>query len=311
VYYNSTRFDWSSQIGNVRIGDRVLFGDRFWRGAEHDPANPEAAVGLASEFGCGDYGDVCAKGTLNHGSGSRNGVLNYDEAAVGETFVKIGVGKLTKPAEERYNPFFNYAFSEFPHWDYWVWNGTVQMAQEVFLNAKWGYHLQNTIRVVGTEIHQETELTNTGTEGFSTPHYSHNFLSFDRRPIGPPWRLSMVPDVSSKIEPGVGSWSQPIGDYFGGSGDTIWATRAVPAGVKVKAEYVGEPNVDAGDAWTAQYEGLTIHSEQTNPEPKLYAYNVYIEEATLSPEPIQRLSLAGGQAVKWTRKLTFSLDDGH
>merc|ERR1719336_1201389 len=55
VYYNATRFDWSTQIGNVKIGPYLLFANDFWRGYPHDPTNAEAAVGLASEFGCGDY----------------------------------------------------------------------------------------------------------------------------------------------------------------------------------------------------------------------------------------------------------------
>lgn len=307
-YYNATRFDWSSQIGNVCIGDHVLFADRFWRGFAHDPANPEAAVGLASEFGCGEFGALCPAGTLNYEAGSLNGLLGYQEAAVGEAFVKIGVGKLMKPEQDVYSPFFRYAFAEYPQWDVQVLGSrSIQMTQEISLNQRWGYRLQTIVKVLDSELRLETTLTNIGSEHFSTPHYSHNFLSADRSPIGPPWVLSMVPEVQSKIEPGVGSWSEPIGDYFASSGEAMTATDIVPEGIKIKAEFVGEQNRRAAAAWTAQYGDIVIHSNQQNSLEALYAYNVYVEQTTLSPEPIQMLSVAPGGSASWKRALTFEL----
>merc|ERR1719210_1095728 len=51
AYYNSTRFDWSSQIGNIQFDRYLVYADNFWRGEDHNPSNPEAGVGLSGEFG--------------------------------------------------------------------------------------------------------------------------------------------------------------------------------------------------------------------------------------------------------------------
>merc|ERR1712050_565685 len=105
----------------------------------------------------------------------------------------------------------------------------VNMSQEVKLNDKWGYRLCTNISIISSGILRiETEIENKGSESFSTPRYSHNFLSVDRRDIGPPWRMSLVPDVNSREETGVGVWSQPLSDYFSASGDEISAKKTIP-----------------------------------------------------------------------------------
>ena len=91
-YYSGSRFEHGSMIGDItyKEGDRQVYGRSLWR-TPHDPMDPESGVGLASEFGCGDNGSMCAgKGDIT------NGVLGYDTARPGEPFLKIGVGQLIK-----------------------------------------------------------------------------------------------------------------------------------------------------------------------------------------------------------------------
>lgn len=316
AYYNGTRFDWSTQMGNVLVGSHVLFGHDFWRGMPHDPANPEAAVGLAEEFGCGDDGALCAAGTLHYEAGAKNGVLGYEDAGPGEAFLKIGVGKLLRPSDAVYSPFFRYEFVEYPKWDIELSKDSVSMRQEVRLNEQWCYQRQTSVRVVHHKVIVDAHLLNCGSHEFSTPHYSHNFLSLDRRPIGPPWKLSLVPNVTAKMEPGAGTWSKPIDDYMSPdiSGTMLEVTHEIPKGIRIKADFIGEPNAHASNTWVAGYrsdgELLVISSEQKNPQTDLYAYNLYLERETLSPEPLQMLTLGPGGLAHWVRTLSIHIEKG-
>lgn len=308
AYYKGTRFDWSTQIGSVTVGPHLAFGHDFWRGLPHDASSSEGGVGLACEFGSGDFGAFCAKGDLNYDAGAQNGLLGFDEAKEGDAFVKIGVGKLVKDAEAVWNLFGTYAFAEHPVWDVKVeGKSSVSMSQEVVLNEKWGYRLQTKISAEGSTLKIETTLTNLGSEKIVTPHYSHNFLSVDRRGIGPPWKLSMVPDATSFMEPGAGTWAAPILDYFTAAGDAMEAHKEVPEVLKLKCNFNGEKNVDAANWWVATHDNLRITSRQTNDLAKLYAYNLFVEKETLSPEPIAMLEAEPGKSTSWTRTLDFEL----
>eukprot|EP00931_Biecheleriopsis_adriatica_P088350 TRINITY_DN62692_c0_g1_i1.p1 TRINITY_DN62692_c0_g1~~TRINITY_DN62692_c0_g1_i1.p1 ORF type:complete len:341 (+),score=41.14 TRINITY_DN62692_c0_g1_i1:45-1067(+) len=267
AYYNSTRFEWGSMIGDVRIGGHTVYGSNFWRSpadpnwrAPHDPALPEAGMGLAAEFGCGTNGASCGPGWGPYTSSASNGVLGHEEAGHGEPFLKIGVGKLLKGScprctDETYRFNSPYQFAEWP-----VWNvssvGTsadsMEMVHEASLYPSWGYRIKTRVSVQGNALITETELTNTGNRAFTTPQYNHNFLSVDGQPIGPPLQLTLGQDVGDYTEPGVISkykWAKPIAAYFKSSGpDTLEALApesplsADPP--RPKAEFNGNSNVD-------------------------------------------------------------------
>lgn len=103
AYYESSRFDWSSQVGMISLGSHEAFGEDLWR-APHDEAWPESGLGLSSEFGCGEDGAVCSGASwasardaeANESYPITNGVLGYEAAATGDAFLKIGVGKLVR-----------------------------------------------------------------------------------------------------------------------------------------------------------------------------------------------------------------------
>ena len=90
-FYRGTRFDWSG-VFSVEFEKHKLFGP--WKGT-HDPANNDDIVGPCEEFGSGFTGP-----------------LNYKDAKVGERFLKIGVGELEKPKEEKYQFFRNYKIAK-------------------------------------------------------------------------------------------------------------------------------------------------------------------------------------------------------
>ena len=117
-FYRSSRFDWLSMIGSIRVptpegGSITLCGGS--QPSPHDPYQPNYGVGFAAEFGCGLHGTFCPPTDLG-GSGLlrtkgratkntppssyiTNGVLGYGDAGPGGIFLKLGVGKLLRPTK--------------------------------------------------------------------------------------------------------------------------------------------------------------------------------------------------------------------
>jgi hypothetical protein len=80
-YYRATRFDWSGVVASLEFQGHNYFGVWF---PHYDPKLHDAITGPVEEYRTGESG------------------LGYDEAKVGGTFVRIGVGLLKKPQEERF-----------------------------------------------------------------------------------------------------------------------------------------------------------------------------------------------------------------
>ena len=91
-YYQSTRFDWSGVMPSLEHDGHQYFGKWF---DKYNPKTHDAIMGPVEEFG----------------------PVGYDEPAVGERFLKIGVGTLVKPEEEQYNKFKTYEIANHGHWE--------------------------------------------------------------------------------------------------------------------------------------------------------------------------------------------------
>src|SRR5688572_13003059 len=86
-YYRGTRFDWAGVVAGLEWNGHNYFGQWFER---YDPTLHDAITGPVEEFLTNDSG------------------LGYDEAQPGESFVRIGVGAVRKPAEPAYRRFATY-----------------------------------------------------------------------------------------------------------------------------------------------------------------------------------------------------------
>ena len=90
-YYRATRFDWSGVIPYLEHDGHSYFGKWF---KNYDPEVHESVMGPVEEFS----------------------QVGYEEAAIGESFLKIGVGMLVKPEESKYNKFQPYHISDHGTW---------------------------------------------------------------------------------------------------------------------------------------------------------------------------------------------------
>jgi hypothetical protein len=166
-YYRATRFDWSGQIPSLVYKGHEFFG--VWNERPYDPKLHDAITGPVEEFS-----DIEAPG--------------YAEAAVGGTFIKIGVGVLRKPQEKAYDHFKTYEIVDGGKWTVKPKGDSVEFTQ-VVNDAQSGYEYEYTkiVRLVKgkPELVLEHRLKNTGTKAIATEAYDHDFYMLDSQPSGP------------------------------------------------------------------------------------------------------------------------------
>jgi len=320
-------------VGDVRITSaddgaaHTLLGSSDWRWP-HDPTWTEAGVGLASEFGCGEDGVRCAGGWGAYEAGSLNGVLGYDEAAAGESFLKIGVGALVKgscPGCNATDPAdlyrFNrpYQLAERPDWQLvGVSKTSVSLRHSATLRG-WGYRMERTVRMSaredgqrGGELTMETVLANTGTHAFSTPFYSHNLYTIDSQPSGPPWAVHL--DMAAPQRYSSAAWGSAVEEFFRLDADgTFIATSSVSEDVLMKATFLGDSNntqSSRNGSFTMEHGDVRISSSLggTSEGEALYSYAMYVERDIISPEPARMISVAPGDSVSWVQRTSFALE---
>ena len=323
AYYRASRFDHGTMIGDLQFKGEKLFGSNYWRGDPHDPEWTESGVGLASEWGCGEDGHLCGPGWLDSpDNDSSNGVLGYASAKLGEPFLKIGVGLLIKgsclscvPNDETYRFNSPYKFSARPQWIVRRLTPSAVAMQHSASLGGYAYQLERTVQLTpDARLQVQTTLRNRGSLAFRTPYYSHNLLSVDDLPTGLGIRLAL--DVNQSAYTDSLPWAAPLENFFEReasdrddtmrpvSSQMLRATRPVSSPTRIKAIYSGSAAASSSGSWAVEFkqQRLAVTSTLGGPLP-LYAYNLYIEDRTLSPEPIQMVALEPGQERVLTQTL--------
>src|SRR5438876_7498657 len=123
-YYRATRFDWSGVIASLDYKAHSYFGQWF---EKYDPKIHDAIMGPVEEF-------------RTNGAG-----LGYDEAKVGETFIRIGVGVLRKPEEPRFGQFKTYDIVDSGKWTVRKGPDWVEFNQELTGPSGYAYSYRKTV----------------------------------------------------------------------------------------------------------------------------------------------------------------------
>ena len=188
-YYQGTRFDWSGVMPVLECGGHSYFGKWF---KNYDPKVHESVMGPVEEFD----------------------PLGYKEAEVGETFVKIGVGALTKPKEQKYSKFKTYEI-----YDAGKWEVRKSPSQILFIHSlkegDYHYEYEKIIRLTKgkPEMVLEHTFTNTGTKTIETEVYNHNFFFMDTMNIGPGYSVKFPFNLIGEGEvKGIGEFAEIKGN---------------------------------------------------------------------------------------------------
>ncbi|MEX2606775.1 MAG: hypothetical protein WD708_05470 [Kiritimatiellia bacterium] len=177
-FYRAVRFDRSGMIAGVEWKDHTFFGE--WKDRAHNPYYSDDVVGPAEEFG------------MTH-------PLGFAEAEVGETFLKIGVGRLRKPDPKPYWFPRTYELVDFGKWTVTHGKDWVEFIHEVEDPQGYAYHYRKRM-----ELSEEPPgfvisrvLTNTGTKPIVTSWYNHNFVVIDGQPVGPDLKIRLPFEIKN------------------------------------------------------------------------------------------------------------------
>lgn len=180
-YYRGTRFDWSGVVSSLEYAGHNYYGPWY---ARIDPA-----VTNFIDDGANIVAGPCSSITgVPEEFATNNSALGWDEAKVGGTFIKIGVGVLRKPDNRPYNLFRLYDIVDSGKWTVRKTSRWVEFTQELSDPAT-GYAYIYRKRVSLTagkpQLVLEHSLRNLGKRTIHSSVYDHNFMRMDNQASGP------------------------------------------------------------------------------------------------------------------------------
>lgn len=270
-YYRGTRFDWSGVMPELEVNGHTFFGQWF---EAYDPTLHDAIMGPVEEFA----------------------PLAYSEAEAGGSFVKIGVGVLRKPVEEKYNRFNYYSIDDNGRW--LIKRRPDQVSFTHKINHKeYGYrYTKSIILIPGKPVMEIVHiLVNTGRRVIETNVYNHNFFVIDRKYTGP--GLEVVFPFELKVDP------QRRGDLADVTGNTITFKREFVVGERVNLGTLSGFGCDADDYDITIENRTTGAGVRIKGDKPLSNLVFWASLKVLSPEPYIDIRIEPGQEYKW--KITY------
>jgi hypothetical protein len=227
--------------------------------------------GLSDEFGL--YGD---------------GVLGYETAATGETFVKIGVGRLVRDTAERYDFAHPYPVDMLFPVEVTAGDASLSVRQRA---GDYDYRKSYELRGADGLVIQY-ELTNTGATPWTFEHYNHHWFRAEHVAVGPGYRV-------------VTGFELPEADTaFRREPFSLEMTAPLAPGAA--AYYASD--LDAARAGSGTFEwqvdGAPVIRYQASFSPDRFA--VYAAADGFCPEVFTRVALEPGATAAWSASYRFT-----
>ncbi|WP_143075085.1 hypothetical protein [Sphingobium sp. AP50] len=292
-FYRGTRFDWAGMIVEARRQGHRFYGPWFDGIAPNIRdfiddghrliAGPQtAATGPAEEF--------------------IDPIPGYNEAPVGGTFLKIGVGRLRKTDALRYSRFRSYAIVDNGSWRVRRTAQTVTFRQMIAPDASgYGYIYEKMVRVrSGGRLEIGHRLVNIGNRPISTQVYNHNFTRFDDRDIGPGVSIDLpYPLPESTATPHLASVK----------GSTLSYLAPLAAGDHVTLS----PNSVTADPGTSGFTiagpgGMKLRAASDTPIIRAQIWSI---RRVVAVEPFIAIQLPAGVEKRWVWRYNLSANGQH
>lgn len=276
-FYRATRFDWSGVIYSLIYKGHEYFG--YWK-TTHDPKVHE---------------DLAGPVEASVGSG-----MGYEEAPVGGTFVRLGVGALEKPEEKDFQWAKTYKIVDNGKWRWRKGKDWIEFLHEIKTDNGWGYSYRKKISlrkdIPGFVISHSLE--NTGSKAIQTDFFNHNFFMIDHDPTGKdfvvryPFNLSTADDLKGfvKID---GNKLEFIKDLNKGS---VWME------FKGYSDEVKDHHVEVLNKKT----GAGISYQSSKP---IYRMVFWACHSTLCPENFIYLDIPPGGKDSWDMTYTLFVNE--
>jgi hypothetical protein len=274
--YQFSRFDWTGKINSVKFQGQLL----------STKENPDAVnedilgQGFYNEFGI-------------------DSPLGFTEAKSGEWFHKIGVGLLKKESE-------HYLFSA-PYkikpavFEVFIYPEKITLHCHGQKENGYGYILQKEIALNKSGFSVNYSLENTGEKDIITNEYTHNFIAFNQKLMGPNYTLKFPFTVNpvlfrEKVNPQ---------EKVAFSGREV-QFKSQPKEPFFFSQLNGSQSVKAN--WELHHRKSKFSLSETG-DFNTQKVNLWGNQHVVSPELFFEIALKPGQVVKWSRNYqVFSVD---
>lgn len=278
-YYRATRFDWSGVIASLEFQGHSYFGVWFPR---YDPKLHDSITGPVEEYRTGESG------------------LGYDEAKVGGTFVRIGVGLLKKPGEARFGQFETYAIVDNGKWSTKVSTDAVEFTHRLAdPSSGYAYLYKKTVRLAKGQprLIIEHSLKNTGTKAIETNVYNHGFFVIDGQPSGPDFTVKFPFEVKALAD------LQGLAEVHG---KELHYLRELSGGESVHSQLTGfgDSARDFDFRVENRKTGAGVHVSGDRP---LWKIDFWSIRTTVCPEEYINMKIEQGQESHWQIVYDFYL----
>jgi len=267
--YAGQRFECGGVVLQVTLDGKHTFLGKEPRGERL------GGVGLIEEIGIG-------------------AAVSYEDAKVGEPFLKLGVGLLKRPERPDYFFFDPFEVAERFPWRVTVRPDLATFVQEgkPFKGTAYRYEKHIVLDPKEPVLRIEHYLTNTGEKPIASDQYCHDFFAFDGAPPGPDYVVTTSFPLTVDIAP-----KPPMAV----SGRTLAFTEMVKAGTYARFRGVADSR---GEHFRIrnQANGLEVVVSGDFPV-STFAY--YADPLAASPEAYCALSIRPGETFRWTRTYTF------
>ncbi|MFA6946309.1 MAG: hypothetical protein WC220_10445 [Pedobacter sp.] len=276
-FYRGSRFDWSGVIASLKFKDHEYFGEWY---AVHDPKRHDAITGPVEAFD----------------------PINYDQAAPGETFIKIGVGTVKKINNSPYR--FNSPFELVNTGEWKVRTKRDRIIFTHLLNDDKGYSYiyTKTVRLIKgkPELLLEHKLKNTGRKAINTSVFNHNFFMLDKQTTGSDFTVTLP----FKIE------NEPTGkklmDFSENKMTYLRDLKKGESTMEYPKGYTGNKVEDYDFRVENNKTGAGVRITSDRALSKFMYWSV---STTLSPEPFIQVDAEPGKQFSWAiRYLFYSTD---
>jgi hypothetical protein len=176
-YYRATRFDWSGIINDLEVNGHHYYGQWY---EKYGPTINDAIMGPVEAFD----------------------PIGYDEIKPGESFLKIGVGFVSKANDLPYNFATYYPILNGGKWKTKVKKNEVKFEQ-ILQGTEYGYDYCKTVKLLKNRpiMVLSHTLKNTGTKTIETSVFDHNFLVMDKQITGPGFVVTLPVKPTEPVNP--------------------------------------------------------------------------------------------------------------
>ncbi|MGC1480087.1 MAG: hypothetical protein WA771_06265 [Chthoniobacterales bacterium] len=273
-FYRGTRFDWAGVIGSLKWEGHEFFGE--W--CERDPVGFQSITGPADEF-------LSAHDIFFGGP-------HYDEAPVGGSWPKVGVGMLEKDVDEPFVFWKTYPIADAGRREVEAGERSLEFTHVVEPQANgWGYRYRKSVELdpelPGFRLHYVFE--NTGSRRYDLEVYNHNFFQIDDTVVGPAYRLSFPFEVQTE---------KPPEGHLQVVGHEVRMSAPMGNGSFVEISGSREDANDHRFELKNLKTGASLRCSGTLP---LHRMNLWACAGACCPEPYSRLLVETGEVKRWTR----------